>query len=76
MDSAVKRVTGSGLSPSAVLSAQQQFDVADELRRRASGTFSMVANALNAIASSPHNVLAVLYFSDGISLELLLSQQN
>jgi hypothetical protein len=65
VDSAVKRVTGQGLSPRAVLSAPEQSDVASELRGRANGTFSTVANALDAIASSPHNAIAVLYFSDG-----------
>lgn len=63
--SAVSRVIGSGLRPPDVLTAQQQPDVAAELRSRASIAFSKVANTIDTIASSPHNSIAVLYFSDG-----------
>src|SRR5262245_22963220 len=62
---ALNGVIGGGLPPSAVLSAQQQPELASEVRNRATTAFSFVANAIDTIASSSTDPIAVLYFSDG-----------
>jgi hypothetical protein len=62
---ALSGVIGGGLPPSAVLSAQQQPELASEVRNRATTAFFLVANAIDTIASSSPNPIAVFYFSDG-----------
>lgn len=71
MSAAVSQITGSGLSPIDILAAQAQHDVPAELRDRASVAFSRVASAINTIASTSRDSIAVLYFSEGYLEELV-----
>jgi hypothetical protein len=62
---ALSGVVGGGLPPRAVLSAQQQPELAFEVRNRATTAFFLVANAIDTIASSSPNPIAVFYFRNG-----------
>jgi hypothetical protein len=66
LDIAINRVIGEALSPRAILAASSTSDVADNLRRRATSSYSTIARALRSMPAMPgQSPLIVLYFSDG-----------